>query len=276
MSCNDCCTEETPCTECSLRRALERTQSELDKARIALSKINDIRNSIVGLQSFNFSEHAYPLVAALNDAGIAGLPYPEAKANVGTLLSRAEKAEKELEYPRIHASDATSERLVADHEHALRVEAEEQRDAAVRDGNVMREQWDIAKAERDEARNLARQRLSGPALDEDELDELVADAVSDLQQDRADCAKLRVKVARASECIESMIDAYHDEHEGLSEYFEMHGPQHSQEDCPEDDTCDCPESRKLHAAWKRWGCVVTAAYDTLRALKSVLGKDGKR
>lgn len=56
-------------------------------------KVNAIRNSIVGLQCFNFSEHAYPLVAALDEAGFAGTPYPEARANVGTLLERANKAE---------------------------------------------------------------------------------------------------------------------------------------------------------------------------------------
>lgn len=81
--------------------------------------------------------------------------------------------------------------------------------------------------------------------------------------------------------IESMIDVYHDEHEGLSEYFEMHGPQHSQEDCPEDDTCDCPEAKKLHAAWKRWGREISDAYTLLRALSSAkpptdgAGKDNK-
>ena len=63
------------------------------KLRAALTKLNEIRNSIVGIQGFNFSEHAYPMVAALNEAGFAGLPYPEARDNVGTLLERATKAE---------------------------------------------------------------------------------------------------------------------------------------------------------------------------------------
>lgn len=54
----------------------------------ALLKINDIRNSIIGAQTINWSEHIYPLVAALEQAGIEGMPYPEARKNVGTLLER--------------------------------------------------------------------------------------------------------------------------------------------------------------------------------------------
>jgi len=61
----------------------------------ALDKINAIRNSIIGLQKISWSEHIYPLVAALNDAGIVGLDYQEATANVGTLLTRAVSAEAE-------------------------------------------------------------------------------------------------------------------------------------------------------------------------------------
>lgn len=59
----------------------------------ALEGINAIRNSIVGAQMFNWSEHAYPLVSLLNRAGYEGLPYPEAKANVGTLLDRIAELE---------------------------------------------------------------------------------------------------------------------------------------------------------------------------------------
>lgn len=71
-------------------------RARAERAEAALTKINEIRNSIVGSQTINFSEHLYPLVAALNEAGFAGLPYPEARANVGTLLARAERAEAEV------------------------------------------------------------------------------------------------------------------------------------------------------------------------------------
>ncbi len=59
----------------------------------ALEGINAIRNSIIGAQTWNWSEHGYPLVSLLNRAGYEGLPYPEAKANVGTLLERIEELE---------------------------------------------------------------------------------------------------------------------------------------------------------------------------------------
>lgn len=73
-------------------------QAEAAEARVAeltatLTEINAIRNSIVGAQTVNWSEHVYPLVAALDAAGFAGMPYPEARENVGTLIERANKAE---------------------------------------------------------------------------------------------------------------------------------------------------------------------------------------
>lgn len=61
-------------------------------AEEALERINRIRNSIVGAQAINWSEHIYPLVAILNRAGLEGLPYPEAKANIGTLIDFREEA----------------------------------------------------------------------------------------------------------------------------------------------------------------------------------------
>lgn len=65
------------------------------KAESALSKINVIRNSIVAFQSINWSEHIYPLVAALNEAGVEGMHYPEALAYFGSMLERTNKAESE-------------------------------------------------------------------------------------------------------------------------------------------------------------------------------------
>lgn len=64
--------------------------------RAALVKINEIRNSIIGTHSLNWSEHVYPLVAALGEAGFEGMPYPEARENYGTLVERAVKAEDAL------------------------------------------------------------------------------------------------------------------------------------------------------------------------------------
>lgn len=63
----------------------------------ALAKINDIRNSIIGCQKMNWSEHIYPLVAALNEAGIEGQRYPEAREYVGTMLERTLAAESDAD-----------------------------------------------------------------------------------------------------------------------------------------------------------------------------------
>lgn len=68
-----------------------------EKAEKALVAINEIRNSIIGFQTVNWSEHIYPLVAALDSAGIDGLPYEEARKNVSSLIERAEKAEQRVE-----------------------------------------------------------------------------------------------------------------------------------------------------------------------------------
>jgi hypothetical protein len=64
--------------------------------REALGKVNAIRNSIIGLQKINWSEHIYPLVAVLNEAGFVGMPYPEARENYGTMLERTLAAEAEV------------------------------------------------------------------------------------------------------------------------------------------------------------------------------------
>lgn len=74
-----------------------------ERAEVALTKISAIRDSIIGMQGFNFSEHAYPLVAALKEAGYSGTEYEIARQNLGTLITqrdaaiaRAEKAEAQL------------------------------------------------------------------------------------------------------------------------------------------------------------------------------------
>ena len=73
----------------------ERVKAELAEAKESLNKINNIRNSIVGLQTINWSEHIYPLVAALEEAGIEGMEYPEAKGLFGTMVERTLDAEAE-------------------------------------------------------------------------------------------------------------------------------------------------------------------------------------
>lgn len=71
------------------------TEKDLEQAQAALTKINVIRNSIIGLQSVNWSEHVYPLVEALEEAGIEGMGYGDARSKFGTMLERTNKAEAE-------------------------------------------------------------------------------------------------------------------------------------------------------------------------------------
>lgn len=77
----------------ALEGALQQVERERDQARAVLDAINGIRNSIIGTQSVNWSEHIYPLVAALDGAGLPGASYPEARENLGTLIERMAKLE---------------------------------------------------------------------------------------------------------------------------------------------------------------------------------------
>lgn len=75
-------------------------RAERDRYHVALTKISAIRDSIVGMQGFNFSEHAYPLVAALDEAGFKGAGYEIARANLGTLIEQRNRAEAERDQAR--------------------------------------------------------------------------------------------------------------------------------------------------------------------------------
>lgn len=76
----------------SQQKELNRERERCGVLQTALAKINDIRNSIIGFQTVNWSEHIYPLVAALKAAGIDGMAYPEALKNTGTLVEQAKLA----------------------------------------------------------------------------------------------------------------------------------------------------------------------------------------
>lgn len=83
-------------------------ENEVDRLRAALAKINDIRNSIVGLQTVNWSEHVYPLVKVLDEVGLKGMPYPDAKEQYGTMLDRTVAAETEIDRLRGVVNKATT------------------------------------------------------------------------------------------------------------------------------------------------------------------------
>lgn len=71
--------------------------AEVERLKSALTKISGIRDSMIGCQKVNWSEHVYPLVAALDAAGFEGASYEVARDQIGTLLERTNKAEAEVE-----------------------------------------------------------------------------------------------------------------------------------------------------------------------------------
>ncbi len=69
------------------------TRVEVTEA--ALAKIDAIRNDIIGRQTINWSQHIYPLVAALGEAGFEGEGYEEARGKAVTLIDRIQTTEAE-------------------------------------------------------------------------------------------------------------------------------------------------------------------------------------
>jgi hypothetical protein len=75
---------------------IARLREEGERHRGALENVSAIRDSIVGCQGFNFSEHAYPLVAVLDGAGFPGAGYEIARENLGTLIDQIKAAESQI------------------------------------------------------------------------------------------------------------------------------------------------------------------------------------
>ena len=96
----------------------------VERAERALTKISAIRDSIIGMQGFNFSEHAYPLVAALGEAGYQGAGYEISRANLGTLIEQRDLWQKSS----MEAADRCN-RIAAERDAAIR-----ERDEARADG----------------------------------------------------------------------------------------------------------------------------------------------
>lgn len=80
----------------------------------ALQRVNEIRNSIIAVQGFNWSEHAYPLVSALDGAGFVGAPYPETRKNIGTIVEQNDALRAQV--------DALTKQLAAANNDAARAE----------------------------------------------------------------------------------------------------------------------------------------------------------
>jgi hypothetical protein len=112
--------------------AAEPREKRIAELEATLTAINAIRNSIIGAQTMNWSEHIYPLVAALDRAGVEGLPYPDARKNVGTLLERIAELEASDAYTteqwlRDNASNYAANSLLRERI----AELEQERDRAV-------------------------------------------------------------------------------------------------------------------------------------------------
>ncbi len=69
------------------------TIDEVDRLKLALRKIDAIRNSIVACQSVNWSAHIYPLVEALESAGYRGMDYKDAEAKFAPTWEQSQPAE---------------------------------------------------------------------------------------------------------------------------------------------------------------------------------------
>ena len=61
----------------------------------ALTKIDAIRNDIIGRQKIGWSSHVYPMVAALDEAGYPGMEYEAARAALGDKTPNAKLSGRE-------------------------------------------------------------------------------------------------------------------------------------------------------------------------------------
>ncbi len=92
---------------------LRAARSEIAILRKALAKLDAIRNSIIGHQTVNWSEHVYPLVAALAEAGYEGESYDVSRAKAETLHQRIKQLEATLEDSVRHWDTMRTERDAA-------------------------------------------------------------------------------------------------------------------------------------------------------------------
>lgn len=155
--------QETKLSE--LRAKLEQAEERAAKLDAALVKVNCIRNSIVGMQGFNFSEHAYPLVAALDEAGYEGLPYPEARANLGTLIEQTKRAEERAE--QAEAARAEAERKLDETRRDL-TEVMSERDSARFDLANTKHNLECARTGERQIVQAIRDACDGLGITEDE------------------------------------------------------------------------------------------------------------
>jgi hypothetical protein len=184
----ECCAScGHPCTGPGADAALVALR-ERDELRAVLSKINGIRDSIVGSQTVNWTEHVYPLARALDDAGMKGLPYPDARVMMRTLRGRTSVAEAERDEAR-----AEVERM-----RPLVAEAIEWDWAMVADycdGPAAREACDAMGSASDVYGSLAKQQA-----ERDDVVKYLRDIIdhreADIDRLVDECSDLRSKIAQ--------------------------------------------------------------------------------
>jgi hypothetical protein len=84
---------------------------------------------------------------------------------------------------------------------------------------------------------------------------------------------MQVDALFLTECrdrLRGLIEGCAEEKEALTRYFDVHGAEHSQDECPQDDTCDCAEHVLLHAAWERMGREIELAWRRIDKLNKAL------
>lgn len=222
-----------------LRAQLAAAEGKLAKLETLATKVDAIRNSIVGCQGFNFSEHAYPLVAALKEAGYEGQGYEIASKNLGTCIERAVSAEKRAETAESQLARIFAQSTSHPNETGLRVEYHEDDNRlyvySLTDGSFKwsGDAWfnavQCVKLTDDRAQlwsQLAAERAASQRL---------RDALGQCSQERA---QLISGAAQATNMIGALIDAHFDEDPGEGRAY-------------------CPEGQKLRdlSAHLEGGCI---------------------
>jgi hypothetical protein len=69
----------------------------------------------------------------------------------------------------------------------------------------------------------------------------------------------RIMLEECRDRLNGLINTYYLECDGLSDYFNEWGAEHSDSDCPQDDTCECPEHQKMIQAWEQFSKETTWA-----------------
>lgn len=77
-------------------RSVQQLMTRMLTLDSAMAKLSDIRDSIIGMQGFNFSEHAYLMAEILDSAGYRGHGYETSVRNFGTLLQQRDDSTLKL------------------------------------------------------------------------------------------------------------------------------------------------------------------------------------